>query len=156
MSAGGRPLSAGGRPGSAGSLTTRPTPAAAPSKLSDPSHADVVALAAREGLRLETANCQSGWKGVYQSTGRDRAGQLCWRAQAIIDGQSVTLGTFANPNPNPNPSPNPNPNPNLGLGAEARAAVLLAVCVGGGELLDRAWLGLGLGSGLGLGLGLEG
>ena len=112
MSAGGRPLSAGGRPGSAGSLTTRPMPAAAPSKLSELSHADVVAVAAREGLRLETANCQSGWKGVYQSTGRDRAGQLCWRAQAIIDGQSVTLGTFANPNPNPNPSPNPNPYPN--------------------------------------------
>ena len=76
MSAGGRPLSAGGRPGSAGSLTTRPMPAAAPSKLSELSHADVVALAAREGLRLETANCQSGWKGVYQSTGRDRAGEL--------------------------------------------------------------------------------
>ena len=70
-----------------------------------------MAVAAREGLRLETANCQSGWKGVYQSTGRDRAGQLCWRAQAIIDGQSVTLGTFANPNPNPNPSPNPKPYP---------------------------------------------
>ena len=35
-----------------------------------------------------------GWRGVYQSTARDSAGQPRWRVQATIDGKTAELGSF--------------------------------------------------------------